>query len=83
MQTTIPFIDSQNVSPETGTWLSGVGIYHKGKLGYGGYIGIAVQTFDFSRHLIPDQNTLQMSQALKYDFNQVFPNEKSLNRIVV
>ena len=43
MQTTIPYLDSQPVSPTTGTWLSGVGIYHKGAPGYGGYIGLIVK----------------------------------------
>ena len=83
MQTTVPFIDAQDVAPETGTWLSGVGLYHKGKLGYGGYIGLSVQTFDFSRHLIPDLTTSQMSQALKYDFNAVSLKGNSHKRIVV
>ena len=69
MQTTVPFIDLQSVAPKSGTWLSGVGLYHKGKLGYGGYIGLSVQTFDFSRHMIPDLTSDYITQALKYDFN--------------
>ena len=28
-QTTIPYIDSQPVSPSPATWLSGAGLYHK------------------------------------------------------
>jgi hypothetical protein len=28
-QTTIPFIDSQVVTPRPSTWLAGAGIYHK------------------------------------------------------
>jgi hypothetical protein len=68
MQTTVPFIDVQDVAPKTGTWLSGIGIYHKGKLGYGGYIGLSVQTFDFSRHMLPDLTSAYMSQSLKYDY---------------
>ena len=68
MQTTVPFIDVQAVSPKTGTWLSGIGIYHKGKLGYGGYIGLSVQTFDFSHHMLPDLTSAYMSQSLKYDY---------------
>ena len=57
MQTTVPFVDVQAVSPSSGTWLSGVGTYHKGALGYGGYVGLSVDTFDFSRHLLPDDSS--------------------------
>ena len=52
MQTTIPFIDVQNVSTKTGAWMSGAGLYHKGEIGYGGYIGIMLKTYDFSRHMV-------------------------------
>ena len=52
-QTTVPFIDSQPVAPGVSTWLSGVGLYHKGAVGYGGYVGIMVTTYDLSRHLVP------------------------------
>ena len=84
MQTTVPFIDAQDVAPETGTWLSGVGLYHKGKLGYGGYVGLSVETFDFSRHLLPDLTSSQMSQSLKYDFKAISRNENSdKNRVLV
>ena len=68
MQTTVPFIDAQNVAPEVGTWLSGVGLYHKGRSGYGGYVGLSVDTFDFSRHILPDLTSAQMRQSLRYDF---------------
>lgn len=52
MQTTIPFIDSQSVSPTPGSWISGAGLYHKGEIGYGGYVGILLKTYDISRHLV-------------------------------
>jgi len=52
-QTTIPFIDSQPVSPRPSTWLAGSGLYHKGQVGYGGFLGLKVLSYDFSRHLIP------------------------------
>lgn len=52
-QTTIPFIDGQTVSPTPGTWLSGAGLYHKGQVGYGGFLGLSVASYDFSRHLSP------------------------------
>lgn len=74
MQTTIPFIDAQPVTTTTGSWLSGVGLYHKGKIGYGGYVGAMIKTFDFSRHLLPDmkkRSGKEMKEALKYDFEQL------------
>ena len=52
-QTTIPYIDSQLVAPQAGSWLSGVGLYHKGAYGYGGYVGAMVSTYDLSHHLVP------------------------------
>ena len=52
-QTTVPYIDSQPVAPQGGSWLSGVGLYHKGASGFGGYIGAMVSTYDLSRHLVP------------------------------
>ena len=33
MQTTIPYLDAQHVSPKDGIWLSGLGFYHKGHPG--------------------------------------------------
>lgn len=52
-QTTIPYIDSQPVAPKAPSWLSAIGLYHKGAVGYGGYIGLKVSTYDFSRHFVP------------------------------
>jgi hypothetical protein len=53
MQTTIPFIDIQSVSTAPGSWMSGAGLYHKGEIGYGGYVGVLLKTFDdVSRHLV-------------------------------
>lgn len=73
-QTTIPYIDSQNVAPNSGVWITGIGLYHKGHIGYGGYVGFVVKTFDFSTHLLPDSNGINgksarlMAEELKYDF---------------
>ena len=71
MQTTIPYIDAQPVTPRDGIWLSGVGLYHKGYPGYGGYVGLMTTTYDFSNHLLPAESepkSLQMQQ-LHYEFN--------------
>ena len=52
-QTTIPYIDSQPVAPQVASWISGVGLYHKGTPGFGGYVGVMIKTYDLSRHLVP------------------------------
>jgi len=52
-QTTVPYIDSQPVAPQVASWLSGVGLYHKGTPGYGGYVGVMIKTYDSGRHLVP------------------------------
>ena len=76
-QTTIPFIDSQEVKTTPGVWITGIGLYHKGRIGYGGFVGFSIQTWDFSSHLLPnvqnDNNPttarLVMNNDLKYDFS--------------
>ena len=81
-QTTVPYIDAQNVSPVSGVWITGIGLYHKGYVGYGGYVGFMTKTLDFSPHLLPEiddvsgtSSRLQMSdrlvlqEELKYDFS--------------
>lgn len=50
-QTTVPFIDAQEVSPSDPVPLSGAGIYHKGRKHFGGFIALKVITYDFSKHL--------------------------------
>ena len=74
MQTTIPYIDAQEVRPATGVWLSGVGLYHKGHIGYGGFVGPLVKTLDFSRHLLPEKTSETRSEELKYDFTKLMQN---------
>jgi hypothetical protein len=70
MQTTIPFIDAQPVRPRNGAWLTGVGLYHKGQQGYGGYVGLATLDYDFSRHLLPSRTVSgkALKLQLRYDF---------------
>jgi len=65
-QTTIPFIDGQDVAPQPATWLSGAGLYHKGQVGYGGFVGFSVSTYDFSRHLLPSES--EEPPVLRYEF---------------
>nr|XP_015839800.1 PREDICTED: uncharacterized protein LOC103313022 isoform X2 [Tribolium castaneum] len=51
-QTTIPFFDAQAVNSTTPTPLSGIGLFHKGRKGYGGFIAPKIITYDFSRHIL-------------------------------
>lgn len=50
-QTTIPFIDNQLVRPMHMTLLSGVGIYYKGRPGFGGFIAPKLIVYDLSSYL--------------------------------
>ena len=80
-QTTIPYIDSQKVAPQSGVWLTGLGLYHKGTIGYGGFVGFLVKTLDFSSHLLPSSLEAAKSSrlvladpAMRYDFAQTTRN---------
>lgn len=50
-QTTVPFMDSQDVISEPPVPLSGIGIYHKGRRDFGGFIAPKIFTYDFSPHI--------------------------------
>ncbi|XP_035439759.1 uncharacterized protein LOC118269000 isoform X1 [Spodoptera frugiperda] len=56
-QSTVPFIDVQPVVPSKAlntkgaTLLSGAGLYHRGARGSGGFIGVKVITYDYSKHV--------------------------------
>merc|ERR1719295_1732914 len=67
-QTTVPFLDVQPVSVKPATWLAGAGVYHKGRIGFGGFVGLSVETFDFSRHLLPDTDS---KEDFKVEFVKV------------
>ncbi|CAG9812538.1 unnamed protein product [Phaedon cochleariae] len=53
-QTTVPFIDIQDVAPEVALPLRALGIYYKGKKGYGGFVAPTITTYDFGQHLEVD-----------------------------
>ncbi|KAJ9592425.1 hypothetical protein L9F63_015841, partial [Diploptera punctata] len=53
-QSTVPFLDAQPVAPNPPTLLTGAGIYHKGRPGFGGFIGPKVETYDFSSHIVAE-----------------------------
>uniref|UniRef100_A0A0A1XQQ1 CinA-like protein n=2 Tax=Zeugodacus cucurbitae TaxID=28588 RepID=A0A0A1XQQ1_ZEUCU len=50
-QSTVPFIDTQEVTSNPPVPLSGVGIYHKGRQGYGGFLAPKIMTYDFAPHI--------------------------------
>lgn len=52
-QTTVPYLDAQDVVSKVPVPLSGAGIYHKGQKGFGGFIGLKLVTYDFAPHVIP------------------------------
>ncbi|KAH8418347.1 hypothetical protein KR222_002648 [Zaprionus bogoriensis] len=51
-QSTVPFIDIQEVVPNPAMPLSGLGIYHKGRKGFGGFFAPKVVTYDFLQGLL-------------------------------
>ncbi|KAL5276193.1 hypothetical protein ACFFRR_001797 [Megaselia abdita] len=56
-QTTVPFIDIQEVTSKPPVPLSGVGIYHKGRDGFGGFLAPKLITYDFTSHVsVPQPN---------------------------
>lgn len=50
-QTTVPYIDAQDVISRVPVALSGAGVYHKGQSLYGGFIGLKLITYDFQPHI--------------------------------
>ncbi|XP_017038360.1 uncharacterized protein [Drosophila kikkawai] len=50
-QTTVPFIDIQDVVSNPPVPLSGIGIYYKGRPGYGGFLGPKIINLDFGPYL--------------------------------
>ncbi|CAG0917566.1 unnamed protein product [Notodromas monacha] len=66
-QTTIPFLDIQDVAPTGLTWLKGIGLYHKGYPGYGGYVGLRVFTWDIGEYMHLPPAALKTPKLLGYD----------------
>ena len=51
-QNTVPFIEATPVFTQPPTWLTGIGIYHKGQPGYGGYVAFRIATLNFSYYMM-------------------------------
>ncbi|XP_064536031.1 uncharacterized protein LOC135426708 [Drosophila montana] len=54
-QTTVPFIDIQDVVTNPAMPISGLGIYHKGKEGFGGFFAPKIVTFNLLQKLTQPQ----------------------------
>lgn len=52
-QTTVPFMDAQDVISKIPVALNGIGIYYKGQSSFGGFIGMKLVTYNFAPHVIP------------------------------
>jgi hypothetical protein len=50
-QTTIPFLDAQDVVNNPPVPLEGIGIFLKGQDGYGGFIAPKIKTFDYGPYV--------------------------------
>ncbi|KAH8388539.1 hypothetical protein KR093_009160, partial [Drosophila rubida] len=50
-QTTVPFVDIQEVSSSRPVPLHGIGIYYKSSSGYGGFVAPKIIHYDFSPHV--------------------------------
>uniref|UniRef100_A0ABK9ND08 Uncharacterized protein n=1 Tax=Glossina morsitans morsitans TaxID=37546 RepID=A0ABK9ND08_GLOMM len=55
-QSTVPFIDIQDVISNPSVPLAGIGIYHKGRPGYGGFLAPKLLTYDFTPHIQPPRS---------------------------
>lgn len=56
-QNTVPFIEITPVSAQPPTWLTGIGVYHKGQPGYGGFVAFRIATINYTDYMaIPSKN---------------------------
>ncbi|XP_026834185.1 uncharacterized protein LOC6543280 [Drosophila erecta] len=63
-QTTVPFIDIQDVVSEPAVPLSGIGIYYKGLEGYGGFLAPRITTYDFTPYVhLPTWESMHSKDA--------------------
>lgn len=53
-QTTIPFIDLQEVVTDPPVPLTGIGIVYRGNSGFGGFIAPKIKTYNYGRLLNKD-----------------------------
>ncbi|XP_017130381.1 uncharacterized protein LOC108148045 isoform X2 [Drosophila elegans] len=59
-QSTVPFIDIQDVFSFPAVPLSGIGLYYKGQDGFGGFLAPKLITYDFTPHVqLPSWESMQ------------------------
>lgn len=76
-QTTVPFLDAQNVESLLPVPLSGAGIFHKGRENFGGFVAPKIITYDFSKHLsagFPEES---------YNIGHMKPDEETSDLIEI
>lgn len=56
-QSTVPFIDIQDVVSKPPVPCAGIGIYHKGRPGFGGFLAPKLMTYDFAPHIHTPRKT--------------------------
>lgn len=73
-QTTVPFLDNQEVAPRPAVWLTGLGLYHKGQPGYGGFVALRVETLDLTSRVATDiggGNAVSEEGLITYESREV------------
>ncbi|EDW06299.2 uncharacterized protein LOC6585004 isoform X1 [Drosophila mojavensis] len=55
-QSTVPFLDIQDVVSQPPVPLAGIGLYYKGRPGYGGFLAPKIITYDFTPHVQVPKN---------------------------
>lgn len=50
-QTTVPYLDAQDVTSIPAVALAGAGLFYKGQRGFGGYVAPKLYTYDFAPHI--------------------------------
>lgn len=56
-QTTVPFLDAQNVVNDPPVPLDGIGVFLKAQDGFGGFVAPKIRTFDYGPYIqLPDAN---------------------------
>ena len=59
-QTTVPFIDTQEVVTNPPMPLGGAGLYHRGQEGYGGFIGLKLYTYNIVDYISEEPEFTQL-----------------------
>lgn len=63
-QTTVPFLDSQEVSSTPAMPLQGVGLYYKGENGFGGFIAPKIETLDYTSFIRANLQNFRSENAV-------------------